>query len=106
MVDGDTETGIDRERTAWDANTFLGGFLWSTKTPTPARAKGHTERANKYKAMAMDELTHAATIRDFATQDIDEIKRVYDLPVEVEEKWKHAHRKFNECIASIKLMLN
>jgi ferritin len=77
-----------------------------TEESIMARAKGLTERANKYKSMAMDELTHAATIRDFASQDIDEIKRVYDLPVEVEEKWKHAHRKFNECIASIKLMLN
>lgn len=77
-----------------------------TEESIKARAKGHTERANKYKAMAMDELSHAATIRDFATQDIDEIKRVYDLPVEVEEQWKRAHRKFNECIASIKLMLN
>jgi rubrerythrin len=76
-----------------------------TEESIKARAKGHIERANKYKSMAMDELTHAATIRDFATQDVDEIKRVYTLPVEVEENWNRAHRRFSECM-SIKLMLN
>lgn len=69
------------------------------------RAKGHTDRASKYKSMALDEITHAETIRNFATQDIEEIKRVYSFPVEDEEKWEKAHRKFNEIIASIKLML-
>jgi rubrerythrin len=64
-----------------------------TEESIKARAKGYTERANKYKSMAMDELTHAATIRDFATQDVDEIKRVYTLPVEVEENWNRAHRR-------------
>ena len=77
-----------------------------TEESIKARAKGHTERANKYKSMAMDELTHAATIRDFATQDVDEIKRVYTLPVEVEENWNRAHRRFIECMSAIKLMLN
>ena len=70
------------------------------------RAKGHTDRANRYKSMALDEISHAEAIRNFTTQDIEEIKRVYTLPAEDEEKWHKAHRKFNEIIAAIKLMLN
>lgn len=69
------------------------------------RAKGHTERASKYRAMALDEITHAETIRDFTTQDIADIKRVYEIPVEDEEKWHSAHRRINEIIAAIKLMI-
>jgi septation ring formation regulator EzrA len=84
----------------------IGGAVDYAEESIKCRAKGHTDRANRYKSMAMDELTHAETIRNFATQDIEEIKRVYSIPVEDEEKWHKAHRKFNELIGAIKLMLN
>jgi hypothetical protein len=71
-----------------------------------AKARGNVTRANKYAEMASDELKHATYIKDFAVMDIDEIKKVYPLPVELEEEWEHAHKKFIECMAIIKHMLS
>jgi hypothetical protein len=71
-----------------------------------AKAKGHTARAAKYNEMANDEMKHATYIKDFAVSDIDELKKVYPLPVDVEEAWEHAHKKFIECMAIIKHMLS
>lgn len=71
-----------------------------------AKSRGHSSRASKYKSMAEDELTHAENIKDFAAADIEEIKRVYKLPEEVEEHWEKAHKHYTERMALIKYMLN
>jgi hypothetical protein len=55
--------------------------------------------------MAEDELIHADNIKEFAAADVEEIKRVYKLPEEVEEHWEKAHKRFTERIAMIRYML-
>jgi hypothetical protein len=70
------------------------------------KARGNTTRASKYSEMATDELKHAVYIKDFAVADIEDIKKVYKLSVEDEEKWEHAHKKFAECMAIVKHMLS
>lgn len=70
-----------------------------------SKARGNMARAEKYAEMARDELKHATYIKEFAMADIEDIKRVYKLPVEDEEKWEHAHKHFIECMAIIKQML-
>lgn len=71
-----------------------------------AKSRGHSMRASKYKSMAEDELAHATNIKDFAAADVEEIKRVYSLPEDVEEHWEKAHKRFTERMALIKYMLN
>lgn len=70
------------------------------------RARGNVARSNKYKEMANDELRHAAYAHEFAMQDIEELKKVMEIPVEDEEKWERAHKKYSECTAWIKRMLD
>jgi predicted RNA-binding protein with EMAP domain len=71
-----------------------------------SKAQGHSLRATKYKSMAEDELTHAGNIKDFAGQDVEEIRRVFELPHEVEEKWERAIKHYAERVAWIRYMLN
>lgn len=70
------------------------------------KAIGNTSRAAKYKEMASDELKHAEYIENFAHSDLADIERVYTVPEEDKEEWKHFVRKMNEKIAQIKIMLN
>jgi hypothetical protein len=70
-----------------------------------SKSRGHSSRAAKYKSMAEDELIHADNIKEFAAADVEEIKRVYKLPEEVEEHWEKAHKRFTERIAMIRYML-
>ena len=69
------------------------------------RAKGNASRAAKYKEMAGDELRHAGYVYDFAVMDIGEIKKVYPMPIEVEEAWDKAMKHYAECVAMVKHML-
>lgn len=63
-------------------------------------------KANKYKEMAHDELRHAMTIHEFATEQVHEISKVYTPPVEMMEKWEKAHKEYVEKVAWIRQMLN
>lgn len=69
------------------------------------KAKGETAKANKYREMATDELKHANYIHDFATTDIAELERIYTPPMEMQDKWEHAHAEYVEMVAWIKQML-
>lgn len=69
------------------------------------KAKGNTARAQKYKEMATDELKHTTYIHDMAIQDIEELKKIYTPPVEMEEKWDKSHKEYVESIAWVKQML-
>lgn len=66
------------------------------------KARGHMQRASRYKEMAHEELGHAAQIYEFAEADVEAIRKVHPLSVEDEEKWAHAVKKMHECIAKIK----
>lgn len=70
------------------------------------KAKGNNTKANKYREMANDELKHANYIHDFATSDISELEKVYTAPVDMADKWEHAHAEYVEKVAWIKQMLN
>lgn len=69
------------------------------------KAKG-SPRATYYRQMALDELSHAEKIHEFAVADIEEIAKIKPPTVEMEEKWKHEHKKYVETVAMIKTMLN
>lgn len=70
------------------------------------KARNDSARASKYKEMAMDELHHAATVHDFATADIDALKKIYPISLETEDKIQHMHKHFAECTAMVKHMLS
>lgn len=69
------------------------------------KAKGNMPRANTYKEMATDELKHCTYIHEMAVKEIEEIKRVYTAPVDMQEKWEAAHKVYVERVALIKQML-
>ena len=69
------------------------------------KAKGNIARANRFKEMATDELKHCGYIHEMAIQEIDEIKKVYTAPVEMQEKWDREHKLYVEKVALIKQML-
>lgn len=69
------------------------------------KVKGHMTRANKYKEMAHDELKHCGYIHEMALQDIEEIKKVYTAPADMQKSWEEAHVKYVEKVAWIKQML-
>ena len=61
--------------------------------------------STKFKELANTELSHALTIHDYAVQKIDELKRIYTAPVEMQEMWDTSHKKYIEKTAWIKQML-
>jgi hypothetical protein len=69
------------------------------------KAKGNIQRANRYKEMASDELRHSSYIHEMAVKDIEELKKVYTAPIEMQEKWDAEHKRYVERVAIIKQML-
>lgn len=69
------------------------------------KAKGNSTWASKYKAMAEDELRHATNIHDRAIEEIEELRKVYTPPVEMQKTWDESHVKYVERFAWIKQML-
>ena len=48
--------------------------------------------------MANDELKHATYLHDIATQEIEELNKVFQPTVEMEEKWDKSHTLLSEYI--------
>ena len=69
------------------------------------KAKNDMQTASKYKEMANDELKHANYIHGWAVKEIEEIGKVFTAPVEMQESWEKAHKKYVEAVAWIKQML-
>lgn len=69
------------------------------------KARGDSARAGKYREMAQDEMHHAAIVHDFATMDIESLRKIYTLPVDTEEHIQHMHKHYAECVAMVKHML-
>lgn len=61
--------------------------------------------AGKYKQMSLDELNHAMNLHSVAVAKIEELKRVYTAPVEMQEAWDKSHQRYIERVAWIKQML-
>ena len=69
------------------------------------KAKGDANRYTKYKEMSIQELGHAMTVHQFASEDIVELKNVYpDFPEEMQDAWDKAHNEYVEKVAWIKQM--
>lgn len=68
-------------------------------------SRDNMSRANKYKELANTELQHAMTIHQFSVEDVEELKKVYTPPVEMEKKWEESHKEYVEKSAWIKQML-
>lgn len=62
-------------------------------------------RYEVYKTMASQELQHADNIHQIAVDKINELKKVYTPPVEMEDEWARSHKVFIEKSAWIKQML-
>ena len=69
------------------------------------KVRGDMSKANRYHEMAEDELKHAGYIHGFATEEIQNISKVYTAPVEMQEKWEKEHKRFVEKTAWIRQML-
>ena len=69
------------------------------------RASGNSNWANKFKAMANDELNHAMNIHEYTIMIIEELRKVYTPPEEMQEKWDKCHVKYVEKAAWIRQML-
>lgn len=69
------------------------------------KVKGNLTRANKFKEMAHDELKHSGYIHEMAIHDIEELKKVYTAPTNMQESWEKAHKQYVEQAAWIHQML-
>ena len=71
------------------------------------KAKGDMTRYNKYKEMSIQELGHAMTIHQFASEDIEALEKVYpDIPEDMMDKWNKSHNEYVEKVAWLKIMQN
>ena len=71
------------------------------------KAKGNAPRYNKYKEMAIQELSHAEAIHTIAVEDINQLESVYpEVPQKMRDKWDSSHKDFIERMAWIKQMVN
>ena len=71
-----------------------------------SRVLNNTNRAEKYKEMAYDELKHAGYVRAMALEDAESLKRVYTLSEETASHWEHELKHLNEEMAIVKQMLS
>ncbi len=69
------------------------------------KAKGNTQWANRFKEMAGDELKHAGYLHEKATQEIEELSKVFQPTEEMREKWEKCHKEYVERTAWVKQML-
>lgn len=68
------------------------------------KAKG-SQWANRFHSMAEDELNHAEVIHQLAMEEIEELNKVFQAPVEMEEAWKKSHKEYVEKAAWVRQML-
>lgn len=69
------------------------------------RAAGNMTRASQYREMALQEHNHATILRDYAIQDVEDIKRVHQLSEEEDQHWHHCMRRITEKLAMVKTLL-
>lgn len=71
------------------------------------KAKNDNNRYVKYKEMSIQELGHAMTIHQFASEDIEALEKVYpEVPEAMQDAWDKAHNEYVEKVAWIKQMQN
>ena len=70
------------------------------------KVKGEMNKANRYKEMAMDELKHCSYLHEFAVAEIEAVSKVYTPPIEMQEAWEKAHKRYVEQVAWVRQMLS
>lgn len=71
-----------------------------------SKVHGDTHRANIYRQMSFDELTHAGNVYEFSAADMARIKSVHQLSEECELRWEEAKKHYAEFVAKVKYLLN
>lgn len=71
-----------------------------------SKVHGDTNRANVYRQMSYDELTHAGNVYEFSTKDIEKIRSIHHMSEECEAKWEEAKKHYAEFVAKVKFLLN
>lgn len=69
------------------------------------KAAGNQKKAQTYHAMAGDELKHATLIHDIAVEEIEQLRKIYTPPQEMEETWNRSHIAYVDRVSWIKNML-
>lgn len=69
------------------------------------KARGNINWANRYKEMAGDELKHATYLHDMASQQIEELGKVFQPSEEMREKWERSHKEYVEKAAWVRVMM-
>lgn len=70
------------------------------------KSNGNTIRYNKYREMAMQELSHAETLHSFTVEDIAKLSETFpEVPADMMDKWNDAHRHYVEKVAWVKQMI-
>lgn len=83
----------------------LDGAKHYIETALEYKALNDINRYNKYKEMSVQELGHAMSIHEFATQDIEHLRGVYpEIPQKMLDAWDKAHVDYVEKAAWIRQM--
>lgn len=69
------------------------------------KAANNQKRAQTYHAMSQDELKHSTLLHDMAVEEIEQLRKVYTPPKEMEEAWNKSHIAYVDRVAWIKNML-
>lgn len=70
-----------------------------------SKAKNDSQWASRYSEMAEDELRHATYIHELCMDEIEKIKKIFNPPIEMVERWDKAHKKYVEKVTVIKQLL-
>ena len=80
------------------AKEYIEKALWYKST--------NTMRYNKYKEMAIQELSHAEILHTFAVEDVAILTETFPEPPEAMlEKWNESHKHYVEKTAWVKQMI-
>ena len=69
------------------------------------KAKGNSDRAAKYHAMAEDELKHAAWLHEMTAGEIAELDKVFRPTEELQRRWDDSNARYVERAAWVRRML-
>lgn len=69
------------------------------------KAENNTKWQNRFKSMSEDELNHAMSMHEYATEKIEKLNEVYRPSEKIIENWNKAHEDYVERYAWIRQML-
>ena len=81
-----------------DAKNYAEKYLY-------CKSMNDIKSAKYYMDMAADELRHADHLHEMAIAQIENLRKVYTPPAEMEDVWSRSHTNFVEKTAWVKQML-